>query len=73
MEISSIFWIWDRTDWWRQQEATHSKYADLSNAEQDTLSIIPDGVRVEASVPLAEMLSPGGSQKSQARPFVNKL
>jgi len=31
MEISSTFWLPDITDWWCQQEETHSKYADLSN------------------------------------------
>jgi hypothetical protein len=30
MEISSTFWIPDITDWWCQQEETHSKYAVLS-------------------------------------------
>jgi len=49
MEISSIFRIPDTTDWWRQQEETHSKYADLSNVARDIFSIIPHGVGVEAS------------------------
>jgi len=35
MEISSTFWIPDITDWWRQQEEMHSKYADLSNVACD--------------------------------------
>jgi len=52
MEISSTFWIPDITDWWRQQEETHSKYADLSNVARDIFSIIPHGVRVEASCSL---------------------
>jgi len=52
MEISSTFWILDRTDWWRQQEETHSKYADLSNVARDIFSIIPHGVGVEASFSL---------------------
>jgi len=52
MEISSTFWIPDITDWWRQQEETHSKYAYLSNMARDIFSIIPHGVRVEASVAL---------------------
>jgi len=52
MEISSTFWIPDITDWWRQQEETHSKYADLSNVARDIFSIIPHGVRVEASFSL---------------------
>jgi len=49
MEISSTFWIPDITDWWRQQEETHSNYADLSNVARDIFSIIPHGVGVEAS------------------------
>jgi len=49
MEISCTFWIPDITDWWRQQEETHSKYADLSNVARDRVSIIPHGVGVEAS------------------------
>jgi len=52
MEISSTFWIPDITDWWRQQEETHSKYADLSNVARDIFSIIPHGVRVEARLSL---------------------
>jgi len=50
MEIGSTFWIPDITDWWRQQEETHSKYADLSNVAHDIFSIIPHGVRVEANL-----------------------
>jgi len=52
MEISSTFWIPDITDWWRQQEETHSKYAALSNMARDIFSIIPRGVGVEASFSL---------------------
>jgi len=37
------------TDWWRQQEETDSKYADLSNVALDIFSVIPHGVGVEAS------------------------
>jgi len=54
MQISSTFWIPDITDWWRQQEETHSKYADLSNVARDIFSIIPHGVGVEASVSLGK-------------------
>jgi hypothetical protein len=43
-EISSKFWLPDITDWWRQQDKTHSKYADLSSVEHDIFSIIPHGV-----------------------------
>jgi len=49
MEISTRFSIPDITDWWHQQEETHSKYADFSNVACDILSIIPHGVRVEGS------------------------
>jgi len=49
MEITSTFWIPDITDWWHQQEETHSKYADLSNVVRDIFSIIPHGVGVEPS------------------------
>jgi len=52
MGISSTFWIPDITDWWRQREETHSKYADPSNVERDILSLIPHGVGVEASFSL---------------------
>jgi len=52
MEISSTFWLPDITDWWRQQEETHSKYADLSNVASDIFSIIPHGVGVESSFSL---------------------
>jgi len=48
MEISCTFWIPDITEWWRQQEETHSKYANLSNVAHDIFSIIPHGVGVEA-------------------------
>jgi len=54
MEISSTFWIPDITDWWRQQEETHSKYADLSNVARDIFPIIPHGVGVEASFSLGQ-------------------
>jgi len=52
MEISSIFWLPDITDWWRHQEETYSKYPDLSNVARDLFSIIPHGVGVEASFSL---------------------
>jgi len=50
--ISSTFWIPDITDWWRQQEGTHPKYADCSNVARDIFSIIPHGVGLEASFSL---------------------
>jgi len=49
MEISSTFWIPDKTNWWHQQNETQSKYANLSNMAHDIFSIIPHGVGVEAS------------------------
>jgi len=52
MEISSTFWIPDIADWWRRQKKTHSMYTDLSNVARDIFSIIPHGVRVEASFSL---------------------
>jgi len=52
MEISRTFWLLDITNWWRQQEETHSKYPDLSNVAHDIFSIIPHGVGVEVSYSL---------------------
>jgi len=52
MAISSTFWLPDITDWCRQQEETHSKYANLFNVARDVFSIIPHGVAVEASFSL---------------------
>jgi hypothetical protein len=49
-EISSTFWRADMTDWWHQQEETHSTYADLSNVPHDIISVIPCDVRVVASI-----------------------
>jgi len=52
MEIGRTFWLLDITDWWHQQDETHSKYNDHSNVARDIFSIIPHGVGVEASVSL---------------------
>jgi len=49
IEIGSTFWLLDITDWWRQQDKTHSMYPDLSNMAHDIFSIITHGVRTEAS------------------------
>jgi hypothetical protein len=54
MEISSTCWLPDITDWWWQQEETHSQYADLSNVARDIFSIIYQGVGVEASFSLGQ-------------------
>jgi hypothetical protein len=72
MEISSSFWIPDITDWWRQQEAMHSKYANLSNGARDIFSILPHAVGVEASFSLVRDVIGWGSPKSQMRPFAKK-
>jgi len=48
MEISSTFWFPDITECWRQQEVTHSRYADHSNAMHNIFSITPHGVGVVA-------------------------
>jgi hypothetical protein len=52
MEISSTFWLPDITAWWRHQEETHSKHADLSTVARNIFSIIPHGVGAEASFSL---------------------
>jgi len=52
MEFSSTLWIPDITDWWRQQEDTYSKYADLSNVSRNIFSVTSHGVGVEASFSL---------------------
>jgi len=52
MEIISTFWLPDITDWRRQQDETHSKYANLSNVARDILCIIPHRVGVEGSFSL---------------------
>jgi len=48
-EISSTFCLPDITEWWGQQDETHSKYADLSRVARDIFSIISHSVGVEAS------------------------
>jgi len=53
MAISNTFWSPDITDCRCQQEETHSKYAVLSNVARNIFSILPHGVRVEASFSLA--------------------
>ena len=49
MEITSTFRFPHIANWWRQQEETHFKYAELSNVACDIPSIIPHGVGVESS------------------------
>jgi hypothetical protein len=38
----------DITEWWLQQDETHRKYFNLSNVARNIISLIPDGVGVEA-------------------------
>jgi hypothetical protein len=52
IEIGSTFWLPHITDWWRQQEETHSLYADLSNVECEIYCYIAHRVGVEASFSL---------------------
>jgi hypothetical protein len=52
MEICHTFWLPDITDRWREQDETHSKYADLSSVAHDIFSILPHAVGVEASFSL---------------------
>jgi len=52
MEISRTFRLPEITDWWRQHDATHLKYANLSNVASEIFCIIPHCVGVEASVSL---------------------
>jgi hypothetical protein len=42
----------DITDWWRQQKEMHSLYTDLSNVACNIISVIQDGVQLEASFSL---------------------
>jgi hypothetical protein len=50
MKISCTLWLLDITDWWWQQEETHSQYTNLANVASDIFSIIPHTEREEASV-----------------------
>ena len=52
IEISGACRIPDITDWWCQQDETHSKYSDLSNVVCIIFSITPHGVKVESSFSL---------------------
>jgi hypothetical protein len=52
MEISSTFWLPDIINWWRQQDETHSKYANQSNVARVIFSIASHGVGVDASFSL---------------------
>lgn len=52
LALSGAFWRADAADWWRQQEESHTKYADLANVARDIFSVMPHGVGVEASFSL---------------------
>jgi len=73
MEISITFWLLDITDWWRQQEETHSKYAELSNVAPDIFSIIPHGVRVEASITVGRDVIRWRQSKATGKTLHEKL
>jgi len=49
MQISTTFRLTHIPDWWCQQEEMHFQFAVLTNEACDISSIIPHGVRVEAS------------------------
>jgi len=72
MEIRSTFLLLDITDWWRQQEEMHSKYADLSNVARDIFSIIPHCVIVEASFSLGRMVLAADGQNQQSSHIAKK-
>jgi len=72
MESSSTFRIQQITDWWRQQEETNTKHADLSNVDRDIFSIIPHGVGVEASDPLRQDVIGWRQSKSTAETLRDK-
>jgi len=73
MQISGTFWIADITDWWRPQEETHSKYANLSNVARNILSIIPYGVGVEASFSLGRDVIGWRQSKTTAKTLHEKV
>jgi hypothetical protein len=73
MEISSTFWIPDITNLWRQQEETHSKYADLSNVVRDIFSIITHGVGVEASFSLGRDVIGWRQSKTKGKTLCEKV
>jgi len=73
MEISSTFWLPDITDWWHQQEETHSMYADLSDVARDKFSIIPHGVGVEASFFLGRDVICWWQSKTTVRTLCKKV
>jgi len=73
MEIRSTFLLPDITDWCQHQEETHPKYADLPNAAGEICSIIPDGVRVEASFSLGRDVIVGRQSKTTRKTLREKV
>jgi len=72
-EISSTFLLPDITDWWHQQEETHSTYTNLSNVARDISSVIPHGVRAEASFYLGRDVIGGRQSWTTAETFCEKV
>jgi len=64
MGFSSTLGILDITDWWRQQQEMHSKYANLSDVASNIWSIIPHGVGLGAKFSLQQDVSDGKHSKT---------
>jgi len=73
MEISSTLSFLNITNWWRQQEETHSKYPDLSNVVCDIFSIIPHGARVEVSFSLGRDVIGWRQSKTTGKTLFEKV
>jgi len=73
MEICCAFWILHITDWWHEQEETHSKYANLSNVARDIFSIIPHGVGVESCFSLGRDVISWRQSKTTAETLGKKV
>jgi len=73
MDIISTFCVLDITDWWRRQEETHSKYADLSNVARDIFSIIPHAVGVESSFSIGQDVIGWRQSKTTGETLSEKL
>jgi hypothetical protein len=73
MEIRCTFWIPNITNWWWQQKETNSNHSDIASVARDIFSILPHGVRVEASFSLGRDVIGSSSDQPQARPFPKKL
>ena len=72
-EVSSAFWTPDITSWWREQEETHSMFADLANVARDIFSIMPHGVGVEASFCLGRDILGWRQSKTTAESLREKV